>query len=121
MGKVIENPGRGWRRFWHSAGCVVLGLLIAVPGHPADNRIFPAGSLRQALNDIISAYEQGGGQRYVPTYGPSGKLRQEIEQGNVAAVHGIGVTNNAPREGNAFVAFVTGPEGRRIFDRYGFK
>ncbi len=40
---------------------------------------------------------------------------------NVAAVYGIGVSVNAPKEADAFVAFATGPEGRRIFDRYGFK
>ena len=65
---------------------VAAGLLIAMPGHAADNRIFAAGSLRQALNDIISAYQQSGGQRYAPTYGPSGKLRQHIEQGNVPEI-----------------------------------
>src|SRR5579862_5594459 len=59
---------------------------MATPLHAADGRIFAAGSLRQALNDIVSAYQQGGGQRYVPTYGPSGKLRQEIEQGNVPEI-----------------------------------
>jgi molybdenum ABC transporter molybdate-binding protein len=61
-------------------------MLIAMPVHAADNRIFAAGSLRQVLNDLISAYRQGGGPRYAPTYGPSGKLRQEIERGNTPEI-----------------------------------
>ena len=79
---MAAGPGWAWK--WLLG--VLLGLLIAMPGRAADNRIFAAGSLRQALNDIIGAYQQGGGPRYVPTYGPSGKLRQEIEQGNVPEI-----------------------------------
>ncbi len=78
-----------WARIW-LCRCVAfwlaMGVLMPVPTRAADNRIFAAGSLRQALNDIISAYQQSGGQRYIPTYGPSGKLRQEIEKGNVPEV-----------------------------------
>ena len=40
-----------------------------------------AGSLRQAMDDILSAFQQQGGQRFHVRYGPSGKLREEIEQG----------------------------------------
>jgi ABC-type molybdate transport system substrate-binding protein len=43
------------------------------------------------------------------------------DQINVAAVYGIGASIKAPIDADAFIQFVTGPEGRRIFDRYGFK
>jgi molybdenum ABC transporter molybdate-binding protein len=81
-----RQTARKWPSGKRAAGWLVLGLLMATPGLAADNRIFAAGSLRQALNDITGAYQQSGGQRYVPTYGPSGKLRQEIEQGNVPEI-----------------------------------
>jgi molybdate transport system substrate-binding protein len=84
---MLEETNRRWQ--WLRRGTtfwLAVGLVITMPGYAADFRIFAAGSLRQALNDIIGAYQHSGGQRYVATYGPSGKLRQEIEQGNVPEV-----------------------------------
>jgi molybdate transport system substrate-binding protein len=40
-----------------------------------------AGSLVPAMNELILAYAAKGGLRFVAQYGPSGKLRQEIEAG----------------------------------------
>ncbi len=40
---------------------------------------------------------------------------------NVSVVYGIGVTFNAPPEADAFVAFATGPHGRQILERHGFR
>src|SRR5258706_590373 len=84
---MLEVMTLAWRWLNGRAGpWLAMGMIMAMPLHAADSRIFAAGSLRQALNDIIGAYQQSGGQRFVATYGPSGKLRQEIEQGNVPEV-----------------------------------
>lgn len=40
-----------------------------------------AGSLREVMGDILTAYRAQGGQQFNVRYGPSGKLREEIEQG----------------------------------------
>lgn len=45
-----------------------------------------AGSLREAMGDILTAYQAQGGQQLSVRYGPSGKLREEIEQGLKVAV-----------------------------------
>jgi molybdenum ABC transporter molybdate-binding protein len=43
--------------------------------------VVAAGSLRQAMDDILRAYQEKGGQRFEVRYGPSGNLRKEIETG----------------------------------------
>lgn len=43
--------------------------------------LLAAGSLRQAFGDILAAWQAAGGARFEVQYGPSGKLRQEIEGG----------------------------------------
>ena len=43
--------------------------------------LLAAGSLRQAFGDILAAYRASGGGRFDAQYGPSGKLRKEIEGG----------------------------------------
>jgi molybdate transport system substrate-binding protein len=48
--------------------------------------LYAAGSLRLAFDDIIALHAARTGTRFVPTYGPSGKLREEIEKGSVPAV-----------------------------------
>jgi molybdenum ABC transporter molybdate-binding protein len=40
-----------------------------------------AGSLRQAMDEILRAYHEKGGQVFEARYGPSGNLRKEIEAG----------------------------------------
>ncbi len=40
-----------------------------------------AGSLNQAMKDIMAAYEAQGGTRFAAEFGPSGKLRKDIEAG----------------------------------------
>lgn len=49
-------------------------------------QLFAAGSLRSAMDEIIAAYQQQGGVAFHAQYGPSGKLRQEIEAGVQADV-----------------------------------
>ena len=48
--------------------------------------LYAAGSLRLAFDDIVALYAARTGTRFVPTYGPSGKLREEIEIGSMPAV-----------------------------------
>ena len=48
--------------------------------------LLAAGSLRAAFQDILAAYRAGGGGAFEVRYGPSGKLRQEIERGAGADV-----------------------------------
>lgn len=44
-------------------------------------QLFAAGSLRSAMDEIMAAYALHGGVAFHAQYGPSGKLRQEIEAG----------------------------------------
>lgn len=55
----------------------------AAPGAAAAQApvLLAAGSLRQAFGDILAAWRAAGGQHVEVEYGPSGKLRQEIEGG----------------------------------------
>jgi len=46
--------------------------------------LLAAGSLRQAFGDILAAYRAAGGAAFDAQYGPSGKLRKEIEGGRQA-------------------------------------
>lgn len=55
----------------------------AAPNPPL---LMAAGSLRQAMDEIMLAYRAQGGSAFAAQYGPSGKLRQEIEQGRKADV-----------------------------------
>jgi ABC-type molybdate transport system substrate-binding protein len=61
-------------------------LLAAAPSVAEQRRIFAAGSLRLALNEIVDKYAQVNGTRFEVLYGPSGKLREKIEQGDVPAL-----------------------------------
>ncbi|ABR88595.1 molybdenum ABC transporter, periplasmic molybdenum-binding protein [Janthinobacterium sp. Marseille] len=44
-------------------------------------RLLAAGSLHAVMDEMIRAYQQQGGAAFDAQYGPSGKLRQEIENG----------------------------------------
>lgn len=48
--------------------------------------LMAAGSLKQAMDETMAAYKSQGGASFTAQYGPSGKLRQEIEQGIKADV-----------------------------------
>lgn len=43
--------------------------------------LLAAGSLRQAFGEILAAWQAAGGRGFEAQYGPSGKLRKEIEGG----------------------------------------
>ena len=48
--------------------------------------LLAAGSLRQAMTEVLAAWIDAGGARVQTDYGPSGKLRKEIEAGRAADV-----------------------------------
>ena len=48
--------------------------------------LYAAGSLRLPFDDIIALHAVRTGTRFAPTYGPSGKLREEIEKGSTPGV-----------------------------------
>lgn len=56
--------------------------------------LLAAGSLTQAMNEMISAHAAQGGARFVAKYGPSGKLRQDIEAGGNADVFASASTDH---------------------------
>jgi len=59
---------------------------VAPAAASAAPALLAAGSLRQAFGDILAAYRAAGGPGFDVQYGPSGKLRKEIEGGRVADV-----------------------------------
>jgi molybdenum ABC transporter molybdate-binding protein len=46
-------------------------------------KLFAAGSLRAVLTELLRAYEAQGGGPVVTVFGPSGKLKERIEQGDI--------------------------------------
>lgn len=54
------------------------GMAYAQNVHPL---LLAAGSLREAMGEMLAAYQAHGGKQFSVRYGPSGKLREEIEQG----------------------------------------
>jgi ABC-type molybdate transport system substrate-binding protein len=48
----------------------------------AAERVFAAGSLRDAFVVLIAAYQEKSGFGIEPLYGPSGKLREQIQRGD---------------------------------------
>lgn len=56
--------------------------------------IVAAGSLRTVMNEIIQAYHAQGGGEFSAKYGPSGKLRQEIEAGEKVDVFASASTDH---------------------------
>jgi len=59
---------------------------LASAGESAAERVFAAGSLRDAFVRIIAAYKEHAGVAFDALYGPSGKLREQIQRGDIPAV-----------------------------------
>lgn len=66
--------------------CAALAQPVAVEEAGNAPVLLAAGSLRQALTEMLDAYRASGGARFEVRYGPSGKLREEIEGGRRADV-----------------------------------
>jgi molybdenum ABC transporter molybdate-binding protein len=74
----MVEVGKTWRfGVWSAL------LLASTLAHGAEIRVFAAGSLRLALDEAIAAFTARTGDRVAVVYGPSGKLRQMIEAGDV--------------------------------------
>ena len=68
-----------------------MAITLAIMGntnsaHAATERLFAAGSLRDAFVLLIAAYKENAGVQFEPLFGPSGKLREQIQRGDVPAV-----------------------------------
>ena len=61
-------------------------MAMATTAHAASERLFAAGSLRDAFVALMAAYRERAAVDFVPLFGPSGKLREQIERGDVPAV-----------------------------------
>ncbi len=72
--------------------CALLGaaLLLPVPAlaqgapTPGPLRVYAAGSLTAPFNALLQAFGAPPGEASQPTYGPSGALRERLEQGEAA-------------------------------------
>jgi len=66
---------------------VILGAVTMINPARADTiRLYAAGSLRAALNDVAKAFEAESGHRVESKFGPSGLLKDEIAGGGGADV-----------------------------------
>ncbi len=68
------------------AAALAQGSEPAQPASASAPVLLAAGSLRQAFGDLLVAYRASGGATFDARYGPSGKLRKEIEGGRQADV-----------------------------------
>jgi molybdate transport system substrate-binding protein len=64
----------------------VMFCLLPAAGIAEQVNLYAAGSLRTALTEVADAFERATGNRVVKEFGPSGLLRQRIEQGEKAHV-----------------------------------
>jgi molybdate transport system substrate-binding protein len=68
------------------AGIFCVFLLLPALGQAEQVNLYAAGSLKAALGDVAKAFEQATGNSVKTEFGPSGLLRQRIEQGEAAHV-----------------------------------
>ena len=63
---------------------LVLSMPLSVSAGPL--KLYAAGSLKEALNDVAASYEKAYKTKVIPKFGPSGLLRKAIEGGENADV-----------------------------------
>ncbi|WP_459936073.1 substrate-binding domain-containing protein [Desulfonatronum parangueonense] len=63
---------------------VAVLLFVPMPVKAEQVNLYAAGSLRAALSDVAKAFEAATGNSVATEFGPSGLLRQRIEQGEEA-------------------------------------
>jgi molybdate transport system substrate-binding protein len=85
---------------------LMAGMIVAIQGFSAVAQaqeaapaktaglLFAAGSLRPAMDEMMQAYQAQGGTVFAAKYGPSGKLRQEIEAGTKVDVFASASTDH---------------------------
>lgn len=79
------------------AVCAVMATMVAPACAQEPVRLFAAGSLRAAMEDMIRAYSGAGGGAVAPAYGASGLLRERIEKGERAHVFASADTQHPER------------------------
>ena len=90
----MTDRGEAAKRRFGRAACRLAVVTIVTMGMPemasagewVAERVFAAGSLRDAFVRIIAAYKANTGVAFDALYGPSGKLREQIQRGDVPAV-----------------------------------
>lgn len=60
---------------------LLLLLLLAVPLHAVEVRVFAAASLTEALEEIARKYERASGDRLLFNFGASSMLARQVEEG----------------------------------------
>lgn len=65
---------------------MILAGMLAGQAKAEQVNLYAAGSLRAALGDVAKAFEAATGNQVATEFGPSGLLRQRIEQGEAAHV-----------------------------------
>lgn len=68
-------------RRWLGTGIALLLSCSVATAHAEDTTLFAAGSLKAALGDVVTAYSAAYDTAISTRFGPSGLLRQAIEDG----------------------------------------
>mgnify|MGYP000845578380 CR=1 FL=1 len=75
------------RFLWSGGLAALLALGPAASGQAEETvRLYAAGSLRAALTEVARVYGEQTGTRVATTFGPSGSLRERLQQGEAAEV-----------------------------------
>lgn len=69
-----------------TAAATAMLVSCAATSRSSTVQLYAAGSLRDALTEVASQYQAGGGPRVELTFGASGLLRERIEKGEPAQV-----------------------------------
>ncbi len=86
---IRSSAPRSFRRLAHAVFCIAaLGAAptFAQQAMSETITVLAAGSLRDAMKDLAAAFQKESGVSVTTSYGPSGKLRSEIEAGRKADV-----------------------------------
>jgi len=80
----MEVTVRALKKFLLLVG--LMPILAAAPGWATETMVFAASSLSGALDDVVTAYRQQGGEAVVTSYAASSALAKQIEQGAPADI-----------------------------------
>ncbi|MCY1704680.1 molybdate ABC transporter substrate-binding protein [Pannonibacter sp. SL95] len=72
--------------FAAAALAVTINLVPVPAAQAAETTVFAAASLKTALDDIVVAYQAGGSDKVIVSYGGSSALAKQIEQGAPADI-----------------------------------
>jgi len=103
------------RRHFLTAFAVAIAVAGLSPAMAQEKSItvFAAASLKNALDEVDSLFTKQSGIKIVASYAASSSLMKQIEQGAPADVF--------QPDAAQYLAFLTTPEARAVFERYGFR